>query len=659
MGLLSSILNRHLKRRDTPGHAERAPDGQTPPAERPGAVVAPPSINTLMSSSGGVLYANATGRIVAVANSVLPAGEAIVIVVFPAHPEAAFLLPAMTSSSMNMDRDALQAITLSYTVLPASGPDWFFLRHPNRNFFVCAAPGAPGQPIDVSCNRDKPGGWEELRAGQDASSTLSAQTAGWIAAIGRALATGASADAFCFWLSAEPDDVLAACGQAILRTLDHTAIAAIGYRAATDPRLGARLRMILPNDPWTDVALPALGRWLAKRKPAGRSEIDPSLDFLAHDYVYWRGTWSITSIVTTLARTKVEPRRKLAVLATARNEGVYFVQWIAHYRALGVEDFFLYSNDNNDGSDALLGALAEAGEITWISNSFAPRVDGQLKAYSHCLSFAPHILDYRWTLIVDLDEFMVIDFDKYRSLPDLLEKREAGGATVVAFSWLIFTTGGNLAWSRRPLLERCTDREVADNSAVKSAFLTRNFIASYPHDPVPTPGVPPIYQTASGQPHHWEGRDAPPSNGRPLYEHAWMNHYYFKSLDEFLWKSSRNRGGFELNRDLRVNPDVIRGFARWSEPNPSVAETRALRHLPGLRSEMRRLLTLPGVASARDEVEHKFAAAVERLREEALLGVAASSFDPQVRSQLAALLFRTKDAAREASALPLIADDKI
>ncbi len=648
MNLLRSILGRRFSRRDgsKDGDAVRQPE---PPAK----------LTTVVSSSGGVLYAGASGRLVAVANSLAPAGAAVVAAVFPRRPDVAFLLPAAEPSMrIDMDRDALRATVLSYRIVPANRPDRFFLRHPNRTFFVCAAPGAPGQPVDISCNRDRPSGWEELSAGPDAAGTVSPQSSAWLAAIGRGLAGGETAAAFCDWLLRESDEVLAACGQAILRILDYGVLATVGYNASTDPRLGGRLRSILPNDPWTVTALPELGRWLADRKPASRLAIDPSLDFLGHDYVFWRGTWSITSLVTTLARTKVEPRRKLAVLATARNEGVYFLQWIAHYRALGVEHFFLYSNDNNDGSDALLSALAEAGEITWISNSFAPRVDGQLKAYSHCLSFAPHILDYRWTLIVDLDEFMVIDTEQYRSLPDLLDRRESGGATVVAFSWLMFTMGNNLAWSRRPLLERCTQRESADNTAIKSAFRTRSFITSYPHDPIPAPGVPAVYQNAAGEPHHWEGRDTPPSNGTPLYTHAWVNHYYFKSIDEFLWKSSRNRGGFEINQELQFKPDTLKVFARWNESISAAGETRALRHLPGLESEMRRLLALPGVSAAQDAVENKFTASVERLRDEALSSVAALPMDPELTSRLAALLSRTKEAARDEPARPLVATSK-
>ncbi len=47
-----------------------------------------------------------------------------------------------------------------------------------------------------------------------------------------------------------------------------------------------------------------------------------------------------------------------------RNEGPYILEWLAHHRAIGVRDALIYSNDCDDGSDALLDLLAGAGMAT-------------------------------------------------------------------------------------------------------------------------------------------------------------------------------------------------------------------------------------------------------------------------------------------------------
>ncbi|PKP84385.1 MAG: hypothetical protein CVT80_08490 [Alphaproteobacteria bacterium HGW-Alphaproteobacteria-2] len=57
-----------------------------------------------------------------------------------------------------------------------------------------------------------------------------------------------------------------------------------------------------------------------------------------------------------------------------RNEGPYLLEWLAHHIAAGVSDFLIYSNDCEDGSDAMLGLLhalvsqlgeAEAITLPW------------------------------------------------------------------------------------------------------------------------------------------------------------------------------------------------------------------------------------------------------------------------------------------------------
>ncbi|NJS39772.1 MAG: glycosyltransferase family 92 protein, partial [Rhodobacteraceae bacterium] len=52
-----------------------------------------------------------------------------------------------------------------------------------------------------------------------------------------------------------------------------------------------------------------------------------------------------------------------ALCAILRNEIRGVVEWLAHYKALGVDEFLIYDNASDDGTEALLAALAEAGEI--------------------------------------------------------------------------------------------------------------------------------------------------------------------------------------------------------------------------------------------------------------------------------------------------------
>ena len=139
-------------------------------------------------------------------------------------------------------------------------------------------------------------------------------------------------------------------------------------------------------------------------------EIDPTPTVV---HIVTKNHVSLPSICTALARRAVEPQRNVCVIATARNEGPYLLDWIAYHRAIGIESFFLYSNDNDDGSDDLLLALARAGAIHWTDSKVPTGGFAQAKAYAHALAIRPDVLDYRWALVIDLDEYFVLNPSRF------------------------------------------------------------------------------------------------------------------------------------------------------------------------------------------------------------------------------------------------------
>lgn len=64
------------------------------------------------------------------------------------------------------------------------------------------------------------------------------------------------------------------------------------------------------------------------------------------------GNWSAEQSAELEQLVAITPTKKAAVVVAMRDDGVSILEWIAHYRALGFEGIFIYSNDNNDGSDS-------------------------------------------------------------------------------------------------------------------------------------------------------------------------------------------------------------------------------------------------------------------------------------------------------------------
>ena len=110
---------------------------------------------------------------------------------------------------------------------------------------------------------------------------------------------------------------------------------------------------------------------------------------------------------------------RIALCAIVRNEIRSLVEWLAHYKVLGVDDFLIYDNDSTDGTSDLLRALDEAGEVVHLDWPHAVGARPQRLAYEHARKHS----DADWLAFFDADEFLVLHQDA--SIGGFLQRFEA------------------------------------------------------------------------------------------------------------------------------------------------------------------------------------------------------------------------------------------
>lgn len=94
--------------------------------------------------------------------------------------------------------------------------------------------------------------------------------------------------------------------------------------------------------------------------------------------------------------------REIRIFARVRNEAVRLAQFLAHYRALGVDRFLIVDNGSTDGTADLLAAEAD---VHLFSAEGSYRAAGQGQAWLDCL-LNEHGCG-RWCVVVDADELLV------------------------------------------------------------------------------------------------------------------------------------------------------------------------------------------------------------------------------------------------------------
>lgn len=137
-----------------------------------------------------------------------------------------------------------------------------------------------------------------------------------------------------------------------------------------------------------------------------------------------------------------EPSFNCVVVACARWEQDYIVEWISYYKAIGIDHIFLYCNDD-DPSTLYEKVLPFAvGDMPFVTFTHFPYVGAQAQMYKNFL--ANHSHKTKWFSFLDIDEFLALKgFNNIKELTTHFEDK----ADVIYLNWLYF---GNSGFATRP-----------------------------------------------------------------------------------------------------------------------------------------------------------------------------------------------------------------
>jgi len=179
------------------------------------------------------------------------------------------------------------------------------------------------------------------------------------------------------------------------------------------------------------------------------------------------------------------------LIATARNEGPFLLEWIAYHRAIGFDRIIILSEDSADGSEYLLDALDDADVITHVPKSDLPPAPGngyRTRAYAYALTL-PEVQASDWVMVLDIDEYLNIHTGN-GTVGDLLDTLDDLGDTdVFSPNWRIFGNAGYAGYADQSVLSTLTranpDSTVLHDKhlGIKSMFRPAPVVRIGPHRP--------------------------------------------------------------------------------------------------------------------------------------------------------------------------------
>ncbi len=241
-------------------------------------------------------------------------------------------------------------------------------------------------------------------------------------------------------------------------------------------------------------------------------------------------------------------RYEIAIECIARQEELYFKEWIEHHLGLGIEHIFIYDNNDEEGLETFLKGQLRGEDFAKIEViPWRERMEmQQMSALQDCVN--RHKDDVKWLLSIDLDEFLILE----KPMREFLE--EFSDASQVYLSWENIGADGQLRYEARPVMERfrkhvkCSDKgqgkvmfrpERLEAWGIHSARLKKGRTVNVLHEEI-----------------------VPPDSFNYIYRTAWIRHFFTKSLEE--WEKKIARGC--------ADNLYCRRYAMFFETNPDLKE---------------------------------------------------------------------------------------
>ncbi len=368
---------------------------------------------------------------------------------------------------------------------------------------------------------------------------------------------------------------------------------------------------------WRAMALRVPGRAASELAPKTSLIEDPDLLAMAKD------VFGHKPVRPPVSATRRAPAAALAagrtcIVTTMKNEGPFILEWLAYHRAIGVDDFLIYTNDCTDGTDTMLQLLQAKGLVQQRENPFRAVKLPPQHAALQAAEDEPLIQNCGWAICMDVDEFINVKIGD-GTLAALYAAM--GEANMISLTWRLFGNSDVHGYQDRFLLEQFTRAapEVVRKPHQAWGFKTlfRN-IDIYKKLGVHRPKglIPDLWDQVQWL--NGSGRPMP----REMFRNGWrstletygydwvqLNHYAVRSAESFLVKRDRGRVN-HVDRDQGLN--------YWFRMNHNAVEERSIqRMIPALRAEWNRLLGDPEIGAAHAAAVAAHRAKISELRAEA------------------------------------------
>ncbi|MEM7090642.1 MAG: glycosyltransferase family 2 protein [Pseudomonadota bacterium] len=292
-----------------------------------------------------------------------------------------------------------------------------------------------------------------------------------------------------------------------------------------------------------------------------------------------------------------QPARRLnsgstgnVIVGCMKNEAPYIVEWVAYHRAIGVDNFLIYTNGCTDGTAEILDRLQAMGILEHRDNDNWKGNSPQQFALNRAMK-EPVVTNADWIIHIDVDEFINVRCGN-GTLQDFLER--VPEATNVAMTWRLFGHNGVTRLADEFVIDQfdtCAPKFCPKPHTVWGFKTMFKNIGAYAKLSCHRPNKldealrdQVRWVNGSGRDMTQEAADNGWRSSKKSvgYDLIQLNHYALRSAESFLIKRQRGRA-LHVDRSIGLNYWIRMD---WSD----FRDITIKRNLPRLRAEFERLM---------------------------------------------------------------------
>ncbi len=236
-------------------------------------------------------------------------------------------------------------------------------------------------------------------------------------------------------------------------------------------------------------------------------------------------------------------RCSATLVAIAKNEDRYILEWLAHHLAIGFSKIIVYDDASSDGTLATLRCVSRV--IPAISVHPTEAVDLHASPQTTCYNNALKEVATEWTMFLDIDEFL-IPFRDYSIEAFLM--RVPSDVSSVHLNWRGFGSSGRVSADYGFVVEaftRCAPVRWGNHHHFKSIARTALIEKVYVHNVDATAG-----RRVLSDLHEFETASDGLSD-RIAYDGIQINHYQCKTYGEFKARMERGDANYHAGHALK------------------------------------------------------------------------------------------------------------